>query len=401
MAWASHYLWRDTPGDSYDLFAHLSDPILGDSCTYAKPLVFSNGAEGGTATDTATLKGLFDNQKPGCGNANTPDLVYTFTTSRELDLRASASGHTLSLRSATCNGAELVCGTYNLVRGSLPPGTYYLWIDPRDSGSTELPFTLSASLTPPVQGESCANPRPLAFSGGSLGGDALEQGDLNTQVSHSSSSCGGRGSDHVYTFTTSRTLNLRASTDKSHVLYLRSGDCPSQTEVACMPASTYREFEVTELAAGTYQLWVDSEYDGPYTLRASLTPSSCESPSPLVFTSGDGGTATATASGNTGSAFSTTQGSCGGTASRELAHAFELTEPRRLEATVTSTSPYLQPVLYLRASCGADELACAAAPSGNTSATLSTGELPPGRYYLWVDGFSGSAGPYTLSATLR
>ena len=58
-------------------------------------------------------------------------------------------------------------------------------------------------------------------------------------------------------------------------------------------------------------------------------------------------------------------------------------------------------MLYLRASCGTDELACAAAPSGNASATLSTDVLPPGRYSLWVDGFSGSAGPYTLSATLR
>ena len=54
--------------------------------------------------------------------------------------------------------------------------------------------------------------------------------------------------------------------------------------MACIPASTYREFEVTELAPGTYQLWVDTElppgrYDlwvdgfsgsaGPYILSAT------------------------------------------------------------------------------------------------------------------------------------
>jgi len=404
LAAGTYYLWRDTPGSTYDLFAHLSDPLPGDSCTYARPLVFSNGQEGGTATDTATTAGLFDNHKPGCVQpSGASDLVYTFTTSRELDFRASAGNHTLSLRSATCTGAELACGTDGLVRGALPPGTYYLWLDDRLSPGTGRPFTLSASLTPPVQGDSCANPRPLLFSGGSLGGDAREQGNLNNNFSHSSASCGGTGDDHVYTFTTSRVMNLRAYTGQGKIVSLRSGDCPSQTELTCSRPYGHNPLEILDLTAGTYQLWVDSDIGGGgnYTLWATLTEPSCQSPIPLVFTGGGAdGQATATASGNTDNAFSTTQGSCGGTATRELAYAFELTEPRRIDATVTSTST-LRPVLYLRASCGADELACAAAPSANASATLSTGVLQPGRYYLWVDGFSGTVGPYTLSVTSR
>ncbi|QRO03069.1 hypothetical protein JRI60_27385 [Archangium violaceum] len=400
LAPGTYYLWRDTPGDEYELYAHLSDPIPGDTCASARPLVFSKGEEGGTATVTTSLQGTFDNNTPGCGSSAQPDLVYTFTTSKPFDFRASASGQRLSLRSATCTGQELGCGANGLALGQLPPGTYYLWID-NDSSGARTPFTLSASLSPPSLGDSCLDPEPLVFSGGSLGGDARAQGDLSTRFGNSRASCGGGGGDHVYTFTTSTTLNLRASTSQGHTLYLRSGACPSDVEVAC--SRSYEGVEAVELNAGTYQLWVDSDSGGgAYSLWASLTRPACQDPLPLVFSGGDtGGPATATASGSTFTAFSTTQGSCGGTGGKDVAYVFELTEPRRLDATVTSTSPYLRPVLYLRASCGADEQACVAAPAADSPATLSTGVLPPGRYYLWVDGFTGSAGPYSLSATLR
>ncbi|HYO74767.1 MAG TPA: hypothetical protein VEU33_52725, partial [Archangium sp.] len=116
----------------------------------------------------------------------------------------------------------------------------------------------------------------------------------------------------------------------------------------------------------------------------------------------DGGTAlVATAAGHTASAFSTTQGSCGGSGGRDVVYALELTEPRRLDVKVTSDTLGFRPVVYLRASCDADELACAVAPPVSYDATLSTGALAPGKYYLWVDGFTGSAGIYSLTATLH
>ncbi|HLM44611.1 MAG TPA: hypothetical protein VK458_12125, partial [Myxococcaceae bacterium] len=400
LAPGTYYLWRDSPSSHiYDMYAHVWEPIPGDTCATARPLVFSQGEEGGTATDTATTLGTFDNNGNSgsrCSSAEL-DVVYTFTTSKTLDFRASAKGQALSLRSATCSGAELGCGSETLARGGLPPGTYYLWVDTRSS-STGAPFTLSASLTPPVPGDTCLSPEPLVFSNGSLGGDAQARGNLDTRFNNSAGSCAGtHGADHVFSFTTSRELNLRASTS-GHSLYLRSADCQSGPELAC---GYWPALEVVGLDPGTYYLWVD-EGGGPYTVLASLTRPVCEEPTPLVFTGGEsGGPAQASAEGDTSSAFSSTQGTCGGSGGREVVYAFTTTQPLSLSATVTPKVSGFQPMLYLRASCEGNEQACSVAPTVGAGATLSTGSLPPGTYYLWVDGFSGSVGAYSLNATLR
>jgi hypothetical protein len=397
----TYYLWRDTPGNSYELFAHLWEPVPGDTCAAARPLLFSDGENGGTATDTATTVGTFDNGGSRCGSSGALDVIYTFTTSRPLDFQAKAAGHALTLRSATCTGTELACGIDTFTHRSLPPGTYYLWVDKRTSSTgipTGAPFTLSATLTPPVLGDTCENPEPLVFSNGSLGGDVEARGsDLTTRANNSAGSCaGGTSSDHVYTFTTSRVLDLRAVSG-GHGLYLRSADCQAGTELAC---GYYPGIEVPQLAPGTYYLWVD-EGGGPFTVRASLTPPACHEPIPLIFTGGgDGAPATASTEGDTSSEFSTTQASCGGSGGRDVAYTFQLTEPRRLEATLTPRTSGFQPVLSLRASCEADERACAVAPTAGSSATLSTEVLPAGTYFLWVDGFSGSTGAFSISAKL-
>jgi hypothetical protein len=398
LAPGTYYLWRDSPGGSYDLFAHLWEPIPGDTCATARALVFSEGENGGTATDTATTVGTFDNGGSRCSSPGELDVVYTFTTSRTFDFQARAPGQALTLRSETCTGAELGCAYDTITRGTLPPGKYYLWVDSRSS-STGAPFTLSATLTPPVLGDTCENPEPLVFSNGALGGDAEGRGDdLTTRFNNSAGSCAGStSSDHVYTFTTSKVLDFRAST-AGHGLYLRSADCQSGTELVC---GHYPAIEVPQLAAGTYYLWVDGG-GGPFTVRASLTEPACQRPIPLVFTvGGNGGAATASADGDTSSAFSITQASCGGSGGRDVAYTFQISEPLRLDATVTPKTSGFRPVLYLRASCDADERACAVSPTAGSGATLSTEPLPPGTYYLWVDGFSGSAGAFSLSATLH
>ncbi len=395
LAPGTYYLWRDSPRLTYEMYAHLTDPILGDSCVTARPLVFSEGEDGGTATDTSTTVGTFDNGGSTCGSAGAPDVVYTFTTTKSLDFRASASGHWLSLRSATCTGTQLACGSGSL-GGNLPPGTYYLWVD--SQSTTGAPFTLSASLSPPAPGDTCASPEPLVFSNGSLGGEAEARGNLSTRFDNSTGSCNSNGNDSVYSFTTSKTLNFRA-TAGSTGMYLRSGDCQSGPELVC---GRWPGIEVTGLNAGTYHLWVDDVSTSSYALRAALTPPPCEEPIPLVFKDGaDGGVPTATFKGDTSAAFPTTQASCGGNGGRDVVHAFTLTEPRRLEATVTPLTYGFRPMLYLRASCEGEEQACTMAPAENSDATLSTGVLPAGSYYLWVDGYSGTAGSYNLSATLN
>jgi hypothetical protein len=397
LAPGTYYLWRDSPRLTYEMYAHLTDPIPGDTCTTARPLVFSEGEDGGTATVTSTTVGTFDNGGSVCSTTGAPDLVYTFTTTRSLDFRARASGHWLSLRSATCTGTQLACGTDSVGSGHLPPGTYYLWVDSHSTAGA--PFTLSASLRPAAPGDTCASPEPLVFSNGSLGGEAETRGNLSTRFDHSRGSCGySGGNDSVYTFTTSKTLNLRATTGGGHTLYLRSEDCQSGPELAC---DRWSEMEVTGLDAGTYHLWVDDN-SSAYTLRAALTPPPCEEPLPLIFKDGaDGGVPTATVRGDTSAAFPTTQASCGGNGGRDAVYAFQLTEPRRLEATLTPLTYGFRPMLYLRTSCEGNEQACTMAPAENSDAMLSTGLLPPGTYYLWVDGYSGTAGAYSLSAALN
>ncbi|HEX8434549.1 hypothetical protein [Archangium sp.] len=397
LAPGTYYLWRDSPRLTYELYAHLTDPIPGDSCATARPLVFSEGEDGGTATDTSTTVGTFDNGGSTCGSAGMPDVVYTFTTTKSFDFRASASGHSLSLRSATCTGTQLACVYGGIGGGHLPPGTYYLWVD--SQSTTGAPFTLTASLTPSVPGDTCASPEPLVFSNGSLGGEAEARGNLSTRFHNSTGSCNSSSSsnDSVYSFTTSKTLNFRANAGSTAV-YLRSGDCQSGPELSC---GRWSGVEVTGLDAGTYHLWVDDDASS-YTLWAALTPPPCEEPIPLVFKDGaDGGGPTATFKGDTSAAFPTTQASCGGNGGRDAVHAFRLTEPRRLEATVTPLTYGFRPMLYLRASCDGEEQACTLAPAENSDATLSTGVLPAGSYYLWVDGYSGTVGAYNLSATLN
>jgi hypothetical protein len=76
-----------------------------------------------------------------CGGSNGADQVFSFTTSRKLNFRASTAGHSLYLRSADCqSGAELACGYWpGIDVVGLEPGTYY-----------------------PV----CEEPIPLVFMGG-------------------------------------------------------------------------------------------------------------------------------------------------------------------------------------------------------------------------------------------
>jgi hypothetical protein len=158
----THYLWldryfaysNDNPG--YILRADLTAPLPGDACAQARPLVFSNGVEGGTATDKVTATGLHDDGNWSC-YSNGADLAYSFTTDRTLALRASATdstGNTLSLnvvRAACTQDSRVSCSTSPLNIAELPAGSYFLWVDglEPDSGTVSLDASLTAPAPPP------------------------------------------------------------------------------------------------------------------------------------------------------------------------------------------------------------------------------------------------------------
>ncbi|MFL5351589.1 hypothetical protein [Archangium sp.] len=132
----THYVWVDADTSTGYLFrGELVAPPPGDACAQAKPLVFSNGAQGGTATDTVDPTPLHDDWHQTCGGDDVMDVVYSFTTDRTLKLHASATtpaGYTrpLTLVGATCTpDAQVACGTAALDIAALPAGSYFLWVD--------------------------------------------------------------------------------------------------------------------------------------------------------------------------------------------------------------------------------------------------------------------------------
>lgn len=424
-------------GGTFDVNASLFAPPPGDACGQPKPLTFSSGGAGGTASaagDTSSLQ-LANDSSGSCGGYGIADEVYTFTTTEPLDLTATVSTPSgtfqpaLSLTQpgsydATCKGSELSCaaasaagGPATLVDNALPPGTYYLWVDGYEGTG---PYTLDATLSRPAPGDSCLNPEPLAFSNGAAGGTATVTDTTEGLFHDSYGGCGGySGGDRVYRFTTDRPLNLRASVSGASgfqpVVYLRSGsDCANASQLACGRAATAggtASITRSSLPAGTYYLWVDSDSArGGYTLTAQLdTPpegESCLVPKPLVFSNGTAG-GTATVTGDTSGFLEDSYAWCGTNKSEpDTVYSFTTKTTLTLDAAVSvaSADSTFKPVVYLRQSpdCATQgrELNCGLGYFTDQPAHLRDHSLPPGTYFLWVDGAYGTSGAYDLKANL-
>ncbi len=425
----TYYLAVDSASSNageFELVAHLSTAVAGDTCASAKTLTFTNGSSGGVASDTGDTSLAWSDTQGLCGGLGGSDVVYRFTTGATLNLRAGVSSTNpnvqpvVYLRAVSCTGSERACGlstdggVASLAYGGLTPGTYYLWVD--DNTATGGPYTLSASLEAPLQGESCANPRSLVFSNGTLGGTASDTGDTSQAFPEAQGSCGGSaGADLVYTFTTTTQLSFTASATTlssgyQPVLYLRSSFCTTSGDRACNQATVAggtASLASANLPAGTYYLWVDgaSATGGGYTLDAALAPPPpgdvCTNPKNLSFSNGAAG-GTATATGDTTGLSADTYGTCwASTAEPDEVYAFSTTTALDLRATVTPTGGSFRPVVYVRSTtCTGAQLACTAATTSGNGAALAVGALPAGNYSLFVDGAGGTSGPYSLTASL-
>ncbi|MCA2979706.1 MAG: hypothetical protein INH37_15645 [Myxococcaceae bacterium] len=296
-----------------------------------------------------------------------------------------------------------------LTSAPLAAGTYFLWVDSVSGVGTPGSFTLSASLTTAAgNGETCAGPIPLSF----FGGTATASGSTSGMTNDNSSACtGSSGPDRVYSFTATAGQTLTASLTPSGwrghlVLQGPNSSCSNMPEVACQLGSasgSVVSLTASNLAAGTYFLWVDgvSGSAGSFSLTAALssgppaTGDTCSDPLPLNFS----GFGLATASGSTATAFNDTTASCGGSGPDRV-YVFSVVGTRTLSAGVTGSTGF-RPVVYVRSSCASTaDLSCMAASATGGTASIST-TLGTGTYYLWVDGFSSTSGSYTLSATLN
>jgi hypothetical protein len=312
----------------------------------------------------------------------------------------------------TCTGSDRACasavagGTANLATGSLPAGTWTLWID--GANGSKGAWTLSASLTPPAPGDTCANLAALAFSGGADGGTATASGDTTGLFNDVALGCGGaNGNDQNFTFTTARVLDLRATVTGSGplqpVVALRATCSGADRTCASAPAGGSANLVAGSLPAGTWTLWVDGANgtNGPWSLSASLAPpaagDTCASgpiPVPLSGTPPSG-----SVMGTTTGLFGDSTSGCVGTSAPDAVHTFTLAATANVTIAAASTSAGYQPVVSLRTTCAGSELACGVAGTGGGTATLTRNALPAGTYSVWVDGVNGTSGDYTLTVT--
>ncbi|MFT3713029.1 MAG: hypothetical protein QM817_35700 [Archangium sp.] len=262
-------------------------------------------------------------------------------------------------------------------------------------------------------GDQCSNAMPLSLSGGF----ALESGTLTGYSHHLASSCSGTlGPDRAYIFTTTAVQNFDALlTGVSgfrgtvQLQQLTNGLCTSAVNDACQTGSAVNG-DVTvsrpSLPAGTWLVWVEGSTTGTFQLEVQLsTPTTgsgetCSSPIALNFVNN-----VATVSGDTTPFLSDSTANSGSPCNTngsgpDVVYSFTLAMTSTVTVTVTPSTTTYRPIAYVRNTCAAvSDLACSLATAAGGTATF-TQSLPAGTYFLTLDTFSTSSGPYTLNVTI-
>ncbi len=266
--------------------------------------------------------------------------------------------------------------------------------------------------------DTCASAYQLNFDNGyvTVIGDTSAMADDSKADPNGNCYSPADGPDAVFSFTVTEKSVFMADVKfedsaVNKVIYLRSScDAATGKELDCSEYSKLSLTGTSALDPGTYFLWVDGDAasdKGRFTLSASLwaIPSAppandtCAAPETLTFDA----QGHAEVKGSTLGAVDTTQGSCMGYGA-DVVYTFTTTQAQKVVAKVAGAPFGIEPRVYVRTTCdsGSSEVAkgCASAASGTNTATLTLGNLPAGTYFLWVDGTSGSAGPYTLTVDL-
>lgn len=260
--------------------------------------------------------------------------------------------------------------------------------------------------------DACGPLTPLVFNAAGVGSTSGSLPSGPGQLSDSSCLSSGAEVTYVFTITSEKSLTARVrpvSGDFRPTLLLRGSPCGTSRKECSMYAATGEAELSATIPAGTWHLVVDSDgTEGFYVLDATLSDTipragdGCESP---YRTSLSGSTIGSQMSGAslTGFANDGTTATCDGSGA-DLVYKLNLTEARKVTLSLAaSSSPSYRPVLYLqRGTCDTQgSLECAAAPSAGGTADLSFPSLPPGTYFIWLDGHSGTSGGYTFSYSLE
>lgn len=271
-------------------------------------------------------------------------------------------------------------------------------------------------------GNTCAQavdltPLMTVLSGGGTGINfTVDLANTGADYKASCDASAGTGNDVVYSFTTTQAQDIvvrsTPSADSDALIFLRTGNCASGTQVACQDAETTGTETVTlaNAPAGTYYLFLDT-FDGAkpgtqavsVSLTAPVTQTNNDTCDTAVDITPNGGLGTRTVTAQTINTNNDYVSNCSADA-EDVAYKFTLTAPRDV-SLVSTGSADRRPTLYVRLDCG-DSLTevpngCGSSAVGDPTARLNLVNLPAGTYFVVLDtGLNSTPGPLSLSITV-
>lgn len=375
-----------------------SDPPTNETC--ASPIdVSAGGTFDGSTVDVE------DDLATGCGFGAAPDLVYSFTTTEEQNVRIgllSSSGDTMNFSvRADCadSSTELRCVRGNPAGATLhelPAGTYYIVAE--GPSFEEVDFQLDVDFlapSPPPDGDTCDNPIALDL-------DTETLGTLSGMQDDHAVSCGFFYQDAVYSFTLTERRDVTVIVDGGGTFMYTSirTDCADgSTQLRCTSGNPSRS-RLRDLAAGTYYIITESYRGTSFNITVETSP-----PTTVTPVSGNDNCATAYVLPAAGGLFSGdtttmlndyTTSLCGaGASSRDAVFRLDLAATKRVVASTDGSA--FDTVLHVHeGSCTSGGERYCDDDSGDGSRTsLIDRTLDAGRWYFVVDGWgSSSAGSY-------
>ncbi|HEY3446153.1 MAG TPA: hypothetical protein VGK67_07300 [Myxococcales bacterium] len=406
-----------------------------DGCGAAEALVFGADevatATGDTSLAAADLQG-------GCSGGAGPDVVYQFTVGgtapRKVTVEVAAIGSrhlapVVYLRADCSAGPDLACArdfSQATARVNLlAPGTYFVVVD-SESAIYAGPFDLKVSLGTPdpvPANDTCDSAIDVTHATGPLSGTTLAAKD-DSQGSCATAVFKQDGPDVVYSFivppSSQRSARITVVADPAATgfhptvsLRKNCGDPESELKCADYQGSGQSSLFFLDLGPGQYFVLVDGENasQGAFQLTVELAaainlPDTCDQVQRLDLSALDpSGNGSVVAHGDT--TWAQTSGSsnkCGGSGP-DVVYLLVTNEAmgvKDVRITATFEEATAWPVIYLnQGACAApvsgDELGCA---SGEGAASFVKRSLPPGNYFVWVDGYGESAGKFTLQLDL-
>ncbi len=373
------------------------DPPTNDTC--ASPIdVSAGGRFMGSTVETS------DDVVTSCSFSGSPDLIYSFTTTTEQNVRITAlstTGESMAYSVRTdcmMQASEVRCDYGSPASGvihQLPAGTYFLVVE--GPSFRDADFTLDVAFeapTPPAMGDTCSSPIVVPSDGTVTPGTfAGMENDIDV-------SCGFRYRDAVYQFTIAVDSDVTVELDAGMFANIstRPTCLDGATQIRCTSGNPARQ-RIRNLAAGTYYVIAESSRGTSFNLMVDATTP------PTIATAVMGNESCTDAftipptgglfRGDTSMMSGDHTGSCGGgTGSNDAV--FELTLATRSRIVASTDGSTFDTVLYVSQTACTDgvDLYCDD-DGGEGSASAIDQMFDPGTYYFVVDGYgSSSAGEY-------